>query len=84
MISTVAVVVFLAAIVIVRADPRGPHGWCGHGWHRPGPTSYIAHQLKLSDAQDAQIQTLWLGERPTISAHIHEFLAENKEMNAIS
>ncbi len=83
-ISTVAVVLFfLTAIIIVRADARGPRGWCAHGWHHPGPTSYIAHQLKLSDAQKAQIETLWQGERPTIAAHIHELLAENKEMNAI-
>ena len=30
------------------------------------------------------MQTLWQAERPIISADIHEFLAENKEMNAIT
>ena len=82
--ATVAVGLVLMAVVIVRADTRGRHGWCGHRWHRPGPVSYLAHELKLSDAQRAQIQTIWQAERPVISANIHEFLAENKEMDAIT
>jgi Spy/CpxP family protein refolding chaperone len=40
--------------------------------------------LKLSDAQREKIQTLWQTERPAIAARIQEFLAENKEMNAVS
>lgn len=32
----------------------------------------------------ARIQALWQAERPTISANLHEVLAENKEMNAIA
>jgi Spy/CpxP family protein refolding chaperone len=83
-ISTVAAVLSLTAIIIVRAETRGSHGWCGNRWHHPGPTGYIAHQLKLSDPQKAQIQTLWQEELPTISTHIHEFLAENKAMSAIA
>jgi len=82
--SVAVVVLFLAAFVVVRAETRGGHGWCGHRWHHPGPASYLAHQLKLSDAQRTQIRTLWQAERPILSAHIHEFLAENKEMNALT
>ena len=83
-ISAAVVVLLLAAFVAVRAETRGGHGWCGHRWHHPGPASYLAHELKLNDAQRAQIGTLWQAERPTFSAHIHELLAENKEMNAIA
>jgi Spy/CpxP family protein refolding chaperone len=82
--ATVVVALILVAVVVVRADVRGRQGWCGHHWHHPGPASYLAHELKLSDAQRGQIQTLWQGERPVISADIREFLAENKEMNAMA
>lgn len=82
--AAVAVVLILMAVVLLRAEVRGRHGWCGHAWHHPGPVSYLAHELKLSDAQRAQIRTLWQAERPILSAHIHAFLAENKEMNAIA
>lgn len=80
---TVAVVLALLAFVIVRADTRGP-AWSGHRWHRPGPAGFLVHALNLSDAQEAQIRTLWQAERPHLSAHVHEFLAESKEMSAIA
>jgi Spy/CpxP family protein refolding chaperone len=82
--ATVAAVLVLMAVVIVRADARGRHGWCGRGWHRAGPASYLAHELNLSDAQRTQIRTLWRAERPIVSADLHQFLAENKEMNAVA
>lgn len=83
--STVAVVLVLMAVVILRADVRGWRRWGGgHRWHHPGSVSYLAHELKLSHAQETQILTLWQTERPNFSAHIHEFLAENKEMNAVA
>jgi Spy/CpxP family protein refolding chaperone len=81
---TVAVALFVTAIVVVRAETRGRHGWCGQSWRHRGPAGYLAHQLKLSDAQRAQIGTLWQAERPAFSAHVHELLAENKEMNAVA
>lgn len=80
--AAVVAALVLAIFVVVRADARGPRGWCGHRWGRPGPWSYLAHELKLSDAQKAQIQTLWQTERPTLSTRLHELLAENREMNA--
>lgn len=83
-IATVATVLFLAAFVIVRADTRNGQSWRGQRWHRFGPMNFLAHELKLSDAQRMQIQALWQAERPTFAAHVHEFLAENKEMNAIA
>jgi Spy/CpxP family protein refolding chaperone len=82
--TTAAAVLILMAVVILRADARRGAGWCGHGWHHPGPVSFMTHELKLNQTQEAKIQTLWQAERPTISADLHEFLAENKEMNAIA
>jgi len=80
-VSMVAVVLFLVAFVIVRADTRGGDGWCAHGWHHSGPVSYLAHELKLSDAQRMQIRTLWQAEHPTVSGLLQEFAAENQEMD---
>jgi Spy/CpxP family protein refolding chaperone len=82
--STVALVLVLLALVIVRAEARGRRGWSGHGWCHPGPMSFLAHDLKLSDAQRAQIRTLWQTERPNLSAYLHELLAENKQMDAVA
>jgi|GEM_PF-1185145 len=82
--ATAAVVLVLIAVVVVRADARRSNGWCGHRWHHPGPGSYFAHALNLNRAQKAKIQTIWEAERPIISAGLHEFLAEDKEMNAIA
>lgn len=79
---SVAVVLLLMVFIVVRADARGRRGWCGRSWRRSGPLSYVARDLKLNDAQKTSIRTLWQMEQPTVSAHIHEFLAENKEMNA--
>jgi Spy/CpxP family protein refolding chaperone len=83
-IYTITVVLLLTAFAVVRADTRKGQGWVGHRWHHSGPMSYLAHELKLSDEQRAQIQTLWRQELPAISAHVHELLDENKEMNAIA
>ena len=74
----------LVAVVVLRADVRRGGGWCGHGWRHPGPMSFVARQLKLNHAQEASILALWQTERPKISAGLHEFLAENREMNAIA
>lgn len=82
--TTAAVALILMAVVILRADARRNGGWCGHGWHHRGPVSFMAHELKLDQTQMARIQALWQAERPTISANLHEVLAENKEMNAIA
>jgi Spy/CpxP family protein refolding chaperone len=87
MILSAAVVVLLltaVVVVVVQAKVRVEHAWCSHRWHRPGPASYLDHELNLSDAQRAQIHALWQAERPALAAHIRDFLSENKDMNAIA
>lgn len=78
------VVLVVMTLVFARANALERRGWRSHGWHHPGLVSHLTHELKLSDAQRAQVQALWQMERPTIAARIQEFLAENKEMNAMS
>lgn len=82
--ATAAVVLVLIGVVVARPGARRGSGWCGHRWHHPGLMSHFAHDLNLNHAQKAEIQMLWEAEGPTISADLHEFLAENKEMNAIA
>jgi Spy/CpxP family protein refolding chaperone len=78
------VVLVVMTLGFARAYALERRGWRGHGWHHPGVVSYLTHELKLSDAQREKIQAIWRMERPTIAARIQEFLAESKEMNAIS
>lgn len=80
--TTVGVVLFLAVFVVVRAEARGRHGWCGHRWHHPGPAAWLARDLNLDHGQKEKIHALWEAERPAIAADVHQLLAENKEMNA--
>jgi Spy/CpxP family protein refolding chaperone len=81
---TLGIVLTLMAFIIVRANARGSNGWCGRGWHGMGPASYLFHELKLNDSQKNQIRSLLETERPIFSAHVHELLAENKQLNALS
>ncbi|HEY4357032.1 MAG TPA: periplasmic heavy metal sensor [Acidobacteriaceae bacterium] len=78
------VVLVMMTLAFARADALKQRGWGGHGWHHPGLVSHLTHELKLSDAQQAQVQALWQMERPAIAARTQELLAENKEMNAVS
>lgn len=83
-VSIAAVVLFLTAFVVVRAETRGRYGWCRQAWRHAGPAGYLARQLRLSKEQRAQIGTMWQAERPTLSAQMHDLVAENKEMNALA
>jgi Spy/CpxP family protein refolding chaperone len=83
-VSIVAAVLILTGLVIVQAESRGQNGWWGSRWHRLGPANYLAHELKLSDAQRAQVWKLWQAERPIAAGHLRELLADNKELNTIA
>jgi Spy/CpxP family protein refolding chaperone len=81
--SCAALLVVVAGVVIARADARGWHGCPGHRWgHHFGPMGYVAHELKLSDTQRQQVESMWQTEKPEISGLVHELAAESKEMDA--
>jgi Spy/CpxP family protein refolding chaperone len=81
--SCAALLVVVAGVVIARADARGWHGCSGHRWgHHFGPLGYVAHELKLSDTQRQQVESMWQTEKPAISGLVHELAAESKEMDA--
>jgi Spy/CpxP family protein refolding chaperone len=76
-----AVLLAVAGIAIARASVQGWHGYYGQRWGRFGAMGYVAHELNLSNAQREQVRSLWQAERPAVSALIHEFSAESKEMD---
>ena len=80
--SCAALLVVVAGVVIARADAWGWHGCSGHRWgHHFGPMGYVAHELKLSDTQRQQVESMWQTEKPAISGLVHELAAESKEMD---
>jgi Spy/CpxP family protein refolding chaperone len=79
--SCVAVLVVVAGLAIARADVRGWHGCFSHGRAHFGPMGYVAHELKLNDAQREQIRSMWQTEKPAVFGLVHELAAEGKEMD---
>jgi Spy/CpxP family protein refolding chaperone len=80
--SCVVLLVVVAGVAIARADVRGWHGCFGHRGGRFGPMGYVAHELKLNDAQREQIRSMWQTEKPAITGLVHELATESKEMDA--
>jgi Spy/CpxP family protein refolding chaperone len=79
--SCAAVLLVVAGLAIARADVRGWHGCFGHGRAHFGPMGYVAHELKLNDAQREQIRSMWQTEKPSVFGLVHELAAEGKEMD---
>jgi hypothetical protein len=79
--SSVGFLLAAIGILVVRADRPMRHGWGARGWGSHGPLGYLAHELKLSDAQKSQVESMWKIERPTIASLVHELASENIEMD---
>jgi Spy/CpxP family protein refolding chaperone len=79
--SCAALLVVVAGVAIARADVRGWHGCFGHRGARFGPMGFVAHELKLNDAQRGQIRSMWQTEKPAVSGLVQELAAEGKEMD---
>jgi Spy/CpxP family protein refolding chaperone len=80
--SSVGFMLAAIGILALRADGPMRHAWGPRGWGSRGPLGYVAHQLKLSDAQKSQVESMWKSERPTIASLIHDLASENDEMDA--
>jgi Spy/CpxP family protein refolding chaperone len=86
--SSVASLLVVAGILLVRAEvvraEGGPwHGWARGGWCLGGgPLGYVAHELKLNDAQRVQIKTMWREEQPAVANLVKELADESHEMDA--
>jgi Spy/CpxP family protein refolding chaperone len=80
--SVIVALALFAAITVSAAEERGWGRWSGHRWGHFGPGEYVAHELKLNDAQREQIKTIWQAERPTVAKLVREVGAEVTEMNA--
>ncbi len=80
---SVASLLLIAGILVVRADGGRWHNWGPGRWgHGGGPLGYVAHELRLTDAQRSQVGTMWTAERPTVAALLKELADENREMDA--
>jgi len=79
--SGLALFLVVVGIVVVRADGSRHRGWTGRGWGHHGPLGYVGHELNLSDAQRAQIKSMWQAERPTVASLVNELASEGKEMD---
>jgi hypothetical protein len=66
--AVIGLAVVALVITVARADFRRGHGWCGKGWHHGGPLGHVARELKLSDVQLSQVRSIWIEERPTVTA----------------
>jgi Spy/CpxP family protein refolding chaperone len=64
--TVVGLVVVAVAVTAARADFRRGHGWCRNGWHQGG--RHVARELKLSNAQVSQVQSIWTEEHPMVTA----------------
>lgn len=74
--------ILLVGFVVANAEMRGWHRGFGHrGWHH-SPLGYVARELKLTDAQNQQIRTIWEGERPALSKLAKQFADENRALSA--
>ncbi len=82
--STVALLLVAIGVIVARANGSGRHGWGGRGWSHHGPLGYVAHELNLSDAQKAQIKSMWEAERPTVASLVQELASEGKEMDLVT
>jgi Spy/CpxP family protein refolding chaperone len=80
--SSVALLLIVVSIVVVRADGPRRHGWGSRGWGHHRPLGYIAHELNLSDAQRSHIKTIWIAERPTAASLLQKLASESREMDS--
>ena len=80
--SSVGFLLAAIGILVVRADGPMHRGWGPRGWGNHRALGYLAHELKLSDAQKSQVESMWKTERPTIASLVHELASENNEMDA--
>ncbi len=65
--TVVGLVVVAVAITAGRADFRRAYGWCRNGWHQGGPLGHVAREVRLSNAQVSQVQSIWTEEHPTVT-----------------
>lgn len=75
------------AVVIVAVAGLAAAGWAqmqnqggGPGKHRRHFMAYIAKQLQLTDAQQAQIKSMWQAQKPTLQPLLQQLANDRKQM----
>jgi Spy/CpxP family protein refolding chaperone len=80
-IAAAVLLILGGAIGIAGADFPARSVWCMRGGPGRFPLTYLAHELDLTDAQRAQIKSIWAEERPTVTPLLHQLLSECSEMS---
>jgi Spy/CpxP family protein refolding chaperone len=75
---TVVIVLGVAGVVAVGLAQTQQHSGRGPGMHRR--FGFIAKQLQLTDAQQAQIKSLWQAEKPTLTPLLQQLATYRKQM----
>ena len=75
---TVVIVLAIAGVVAVGWAQTQQHSGRGPGMHRR--FGFIAKQLQLTDAQQAQIKSLWQAEKPTLTPLLQQLATYRKQM----
>jgi Spy/CpxP family protein refolding chaperone len=82
--TSLGVVLIVVGVAAAWTQTHSWRGGRGPFWFHHGPMGYVAHELDLTDAQKAQIKSIWEGERPNIAELVHELASEQREMDALT
>lgn len=82
-ITAAVLLITAGAIGIARADhfPER-YGWCMRGDPGGFPLMFLARKLDLTDAQQAQVKTIWAGERPAVLLLVHQLVNQCDSLSA--
>jgi Spy/CpxP family protein refolding chaperone len=75
---TVVIVLAIAGVVAAGWAQTQQHSGRGPGMHRR--FGFIAKQLQLTDAQQAQIKSMWQADKPTITPLLQQLATYRKQM----
>jgi Spy/CpxP family protein refolding chaperone len=72
--------VLAVGIGIARAEFPRRYAFCMRGGPGGFPLAFITHELDLTSAQQTQIKSIWVAERPTITL-VRQLLSDCNEMS---
>jgi Spy/CpxP family protein refolding chaperone len=81
---TGAILLITAGVVgIARADHfPGRYAWCMRSGPGGFPLAFLARKLDLTEAQRAQVKSIWAAERPTVIPLVRQLLNQSSNFSA--
>jgi Spy/CpxP family protein refolding chaperone len=84
-IMATLVAVLLAAAALLYGQAQQPNGWePGMGMGHKRFLNHMAQALQLTDAQKAQIKSMWQAEKPTVQPLLQQLAENHKQMLAVT